>query len=63
MAETLITTPFPTNDQVVRMMGISRTRQRELEALVDEIVSGKRKANGTSAKRKPRVKSAKRKRA
>jgi len=47
------------------MMGISRTRQRQLEALVDEIVLGKRKAraNGTSATRKPKTKSAARKRA
>ena len=33
----LITTPFPTLDETARILGISRSRRKYLEALVDEI--------------------------
>jgi hypothetical protein len=33
----LITTPFPTLDETARILGISRSRRKYLEALVDSV--------------------------
>jgi hypothetical protein len=37
----LITTPFPTLDEVAKELGISKSRQKKLENLVEEIIAAR----------------------
>ena len=53
MAKTLITTPFPTREDIIRTYGISRKRARELDAMIEEVMAenDRREARAKARKR------------
>jgi hypothetical protein len=46
----IIRTPFPTTEEVARLMGVSPERTKELQAMVAEIVERRRTREATSGK-------------
>jgi hypothetical protein len=49
-AKTLITTPYPTVEEVASELGVSEDRVRELRLLAEKIVKPERKARSRGAR-------------
>jgi hypothetical protein len=51
MAKTLITTPFPTTEEVARILGLSQARVRQIEALMDRAAAEDTERRSRAAKK------------
>ncbi|MGO9258685.1 MAG: hypothetical protein ACLQU1_20545 [Bryobacteraceae bacterium] len=51
MAKTLITTPFPTTEEVARILGVSQTRVRQIEALMAQAAKEDTERRSRAAKK------------
>jgi len=49
-----ITTPFPTTEEVARMMGVFPARTKEIEKMVTEIFNRRRKEDAVTARKATR---------